>query len=226
MKICINLCGQPKHYENFLKVLDECMAYREHEYHILYTTWKTENIDGFVSMMKTGNINMKINQIDMPDSNTPHFDTISNSLIYDHSHRITGKHIRNYFYYLYVRQESEKTITNYENEHNIKFDLIITTRPDIKINRPIFRYFETMNEKFVYVPDESRFDVYNEGSVQEALLMGRRDTIVTLLTGAIEILPDCGLGGTNQIHPETSFYKIIKKHDFMVVYLDLNAFIF
>lgn len=227
MKICINLCGQPKKYENFPTVLEDHLVNTEHEYHILYTTWKTENIDGFVSLMKSKNINVTINQIDLPDSSTPHFDSISTNLIYDYSHQLAGKHIRNYFYYLYARQESAKAVINYENKHQIKFDLVILTRPDIKINRPIFRYFDIMqHENFVYVSDEDRYNVYKEGAVPDALLMGRRDTIMKLLTSAIELLPACGLQNSNQIHPETSCYKLIKKHDFMVVYLDFNSFIF
>ena len=231
--ICINFAGQPKNIYNLLETYNNYIYNPDYIYHILYTTWVNEDITKFCEIFP----NAYSKQIERPDiSGHPYYDEylyICNSYIYDRTNIASNKLFFNYFLGQFIRDQSRYTITEYEKIHNIQFDIIITTRPDIKIERAnISMYFNQILEnkkRALYIANSPVIDIYNCGSYPDALIMGQREHMLYLLD-YVYIIRFCAIYedpvNKNIIHPETTSYKIAKHKNIPLIELPFFAFIF
>jgi hypothetical protein len=227
-KVCINFVGQPKYLYNLSDIFENYIYSPDYEYHILYTTWKDVNVDE----VKQTCPNIFIKHIDKPDTpDHPYYNEylhIINNFNYDGSNLFMGKKINNFFLAQFIRDQSRYTIEEYEKTNSIIFDIIVTTRLDVDIqHQNISNYFNQIletKENTLFVGNAPMYDLYNQGSYPDALLMSNKNTMLQLLD-YITILKFCAMDN-NIFHPETASYKIATSKNINVVYLPFYAFIF
>lgn len=223
MKICLNFYGQPKNIYNLKEMYDKYIYNSDYEIYIVYTTWKTENIDTFKNIFP----NAYINLIDTPSTENDVYMDIINNYNLDITNLCGKKSINGYFLGLYSRDYSRNTIINFEITNNIKFDIILTTRPDIKLKNNISIYFDEINNdtnNTIFVGSDPCFNIYNECSYPDVLCMSKRDTMMNLLD-FINILKHCTLNNKKIFHPETSAFKLIKYKNLNIKYLNFYVFV-
>lgn len=232
-KVCINFSGLPKNIDKLLDTYNTNIYSQEYEYHILYTTWVTEDVSKFREALPFA----YIKQIERPDSSGhSYYDEylyICNNYNYDRTNIASNKLFFNYFLGQFIRDQSRHTIIEYEKIHTIQFDIIITTRPDIKINDSnISIYFNQILEnkkRALYVANSPIIDIYNCGSYPDALIMGQREHMLYLLDYAY-IIRFCALYedpiNKNIIHPETTSYKITQHKNIPLINLEFFAFVY
>ena len=227
-KICLNFVGQSKYLYNLHEIFENNIYSPDYEYHILYTTWTDETIDAFKQTCP----NVFIKQITKPNTpDHPYYNEylyIINNYNYDGSNIYMGKQMPNYFLGQFIRDQSRFTIEEYEKQHSIEFDIIITTRPDIDIKYAnISDYFNTIlenTEQTLFVGNDPILDLYKQGSYPDALVMGQRKHMLHLLD-YISILKYCAMDA-NIFHPETASYKIATYKNIKIIYLPFYAFTF
>jgi hypothetical protein len=223
IKICLNFWGQPKNIQNLHNIYLNYLYDSKYDFVFLYTTWKSENITIFKNFFP----NSYINLIDLPSENDVNYMDIVNNYNLDETNKCNGRIIKNYFLGLYCKDYTRNTITNVEVENNIKFDIILTLRPDIRLNTNISHFYEEINNtsKTIFVASQPRFDIYNQGCYPDALCISKRDEMFHLLE-FINVLKLCTLNNTNIFHPETSSYKLIMNKNLLIKHLDFFAFLY
>lgn len=223
IKVCLNFWGQPKNMQNLQDIMSKYLYDSKFDFFILYTTWKSENITTFKIFFP----NSYINLIDLPPYDDVNYMDIINNYDLDVTNKNNGRTINNYFLGLYCKDYTRNTITDFEVERNIKFDIILTLRPDINLNTNISHFYEEINNtsKTIFVASEPRFDIYNQGSYPDVLCISKRDEMLELLE-LINSLKFCILDNTNNFHPETSSYKLIMNKNLLIKYLNFYAFLY
>jgi len=223
MNICINLVGQPKKCD----LLKEQMKYLvtdnpQYRYHFLYTTWTSENPESIRKQIP----NIHVKQVALPNDSDELFKMYSNKYTLDNSNLGMGKKRNNYIYALYIRKHSKQHILEYEKNHNITFDIVITTRPDLKINEgsnSLHQYFEHVISNRIFTSRDLTFDVFGQGAVTDVIYMSSRNTMLLFLD-SLPFIQSCVVTCTNIIHPETFNYKWIHLF-FESVIMDMYAYI-
>jgi hypothetical protein len=218
MKVCINYFGQPRKLEVMNITYDTFLKDDKNDIHILWTTWKSENINEFMTIFP----NAYINQIDEP--NMDNYSHITTKYRMDPGS--PNKTIDHYIKGLYVKYKSSDTISNYEYNNNINFDIIITTRIDTYINSSgkFNKYYDDIiNKNSVFVGSGPKFNVYNNGAYPDVISIAKPDIMKKSLN-QISIIDKCNVNNTNWFHPETSFYKSFIAQNINVVELDFLAF--
>jgi|688.fasta_scaffold60659_2 hypothetical protein len=220
MKICINYFGQPRKLEVMDATFNTFLNDDENEIHILWTTWKSENIEEFLRIFP----NSYINQIDEPDMNE--YKNILYNYTLDHTN--SRKNIIHYIKGLYVKYKASETIANYEQYNKLKFDIVITTRTETYINcaGKLNKYYQQIinnDSNSVYVASHPTFDIYNNGSYPDVMLISSSDTMKKALT-QINVIDKCNVNGTNWFHPETASYKSLIILGINIIQLDFSAF--
>ena len=222
MKICINLCGQPKLIHNLKDEIYKYLYSNKHEYYILYSTWTTENVE----LVREIFPNAFVKQY-TPSMNNDEFKYVYENYSPDCTNIQKSKNT--YLFKKYIAQCSISTILECEKQNNIVFDIIITTRPDVKISSShnLSTFFDNIfknDENHAYVATQPRFDVYNQGAYPDAFIVSKRNTMLNILN-TIDIIRHCSLPGTTQFHPETSDYKVLCLKNINCVYLNFEAFV-
>ena len=141
MNICLNYYGQPrgckKLKENYLNNIKDDI----NTFHCVYTTWNTEDISEFKNIFPDS----FINQIEKP--NISYFSYFKDNYTMDHTWVSNNVPMDNFLYFLYIKTNSIKTIEKYEEINNIKFDIVITLRPDHYFTGTNINYYYNVFEK-------------------------------------------------------------------------------
>lgn len=226
INVCLNYYGQPRNtditsniYYNFIHI--DHNKYKlpfNVKYHIIYTTWKSEDISNFKQLFPSS----YIEQIDEP--NMENYRYLIEKFKIDISN--PNKTIDHYIKGFYVKQASFKTIEKYENDNNIKFDFIITIRTDIYINYYLPSYYEVINNNLdntVYTANEPKFAIYNSPALPDVICISNKKTMEKILN-QLSILEHCTVNGSDYFHPETSFYNALKYYNLHINELNFKAF--
>lgn len=216
MNICINYWGQPRLLNVIQNIYDSQINDKINNFYICYTTWKNEDITKFNKIFP----NSYINQIDYPEINN--YKYIINHFKYD-SYNPDIKHC---ILGLYVRERSLDTVSAYQEKLNIKFDFIITIRPDSEIReKKLFDYYSyiNLNPEYIYLADRPRYDIHNKGAVPDALIISTLDSLKEILK-----FPDFNKVAVNgnYIHPESTTGQMIRFSKIKCIFLDFYAFRF
>jgi len=222
MNICLNYYGQLRNNsittETYKKYIDD---YNNNIY-VLYTTWDTENVTPFKDYFTDS----YIRQIDIP--NLDKYSEMINKYQMDPTN--SYKSFTHFLLGLYIKKESYNTINAFEEEKNIKFDIIISMRTSVYINNNVSKYYNTIldnvnNEHYtVFVANEPCFNVYNQGSFPDVFYITKNKSVMKNVLSQIDILDDCLVTNTNYFHPETAFYKSLIYFKLNIVKLNLFAF--
>ena len=223
MNICLNYYGQVRNNsittETYKKYIDD----KKNNIYVLYTTWDTENVTQFKDYFT----NSYIRQINVPNLYDEYSDII-NKCKMDPTN--PHKSITHYLFGLYIKKESYNTINTFEEEKNIKFDVIISMRTSVYINNNISNYYNAIlnnvNDEHctVFVANEPCFDVYNQGALPDVFYITRNKSVMKNVLSEIDILDHCLITNTNFFHPEASFYKSLAHFKLNIVKLKLFAF--
>jgi len=226
INVCLNYYGQPRNsnitsdiYYKFINIDDN-----KHKlpfnvnYHIIYTTWKYEDVSSFKKIFP----NAYIEQIEEPNMENYKF------LIENFKMDVTNHHknISHYVKGFYIKQSSLKTIEKYENNNNINFDFIITIRPDIYINDYLPKFYEVISNKLdntVYTAIDPIFAIYNSPALPDVICISNKKTMEKILN-QLSILKHCTVNGSNFFHPETSFYNALNYYNLNIIKLNFKAF--
>jgi hypothetical protein len=218
MNICVNYWGQPRLLNIIEEIYNTQINDKNNNFYICYTTWKTEDVTKFNRIFP----NSYINQIDHPDLTSDKYKYMIKNFQYD-SYNPDIKHC---ILGLYVREQSLNTVSLYEKNLNIKFDFIITIRPDTEIKEGIlFNFYSYIksNPEYIYVPDRPRYDVYGKGAVPDALLISKLDSLKEILK--FPNFDDIKINGY-LIHPESSTGQMIQFSKIKCIFLDIFSFRF
>jgi hypothetical protein len=219
MNICINIYGKPQFTEYLEHTLKNLLIDKHHTYHILYTTWTTED----TSFLSNTFPEAYIRQVEIPNSSV--FDS---DLLQSYKLDVTQRPGKTMLYWLlgyYVRYKSADTILEYETKHNITFDMILTIRTYTKINRPIQEFYNQIKDGNVYVADRIKFQIYNEPAFPNTIVISNRNVGIDILN-YFDIFKQAALENTTIFHPETSEYKMIKLKQYNIVSLPFEAYIY
>jgi len=218
MNICVNYWGQPRLMNIIEDIYKTQINDNINNFHICYSTWKTEDISRFKAIFP----NSYIKQYDYP--NLENYKDIIQKYKYDGT--TISRDITNYIYGLFIREQSINTINEYMNIKNITFDFIITIRPDTDIyNGLLHSYYYNIleNTNFLYVATHPRYDVYNQGAIPNALLISSYNNMKNILKFPnFELIAIDG----NYIHPETSTGKQVIYNQIPIKYMNLSSFRF
>ncbi len=202
MNICINYYGQPRGLKVIEKNFYDNIYDNKNNFHILYTTWVTENTDDFKKVFN----NSFIKKYEVPDMND-YIDIIQNYSM--DGTQVNG--IENYLKYLIIKNNSLQTIIEYEKNNNLKFDIIITMRPDhIFYGDKISDYYDYFITKkdYIFIPCDPCYDIYGEGAYQCSFSMCNNNNINKILS-KIKIIKYLTLNNQNVFHPETTGFKLL-----------------
>jgi hypothetical protein len=143
MNICVNYWGQPRLMNIIERVYKTQINDNINNFHICYSTWKTEDISRFKEIFP----NSYIIQYDLP--NLENYKDVIQKYEYDIT--TISRDITNYIYGLYIKEQSINTINNYMKCKNITFDFIITLRPDSDIYNGLLHLL-TFQTPIIYNP--------------------------------------------------------------------------
>ena len=231
IKICINYWGQTRNYESHARDIYNSRTVppnsneNNYEYHILYSTWKDENIELFQNLFPEA----YIKQYDKPDMEQ--YKNIIDNYKLDKS-QPPSKSLERYLCGLHIKKISTDTIIEYQQIKNINFDIVVSLRVDCNIfDGNLFDYYNkiletnknNINNNEIYFANEMRYDIYNQGGVPDTLFIGNLNNVL-LASKQIDIIEQISLKNTNEIHPETAFYKACIALGLDVKYLPFNAF--
>jgi hypothetical protein len=213
MNICINYYGQPRKLVDCLRVFNDTISDSRYNIKICYTTWIDEDISEFKDLFPTA----FIRQVNRP----PSIDSITKFSM-DRSN--PNKSVIHYGLGLYIKQQSKQTIIDYEQQLNIKFDIVVQARTDAYVWKDtLIKYYDNVVKDVIYVGSEPRFDIYNTGAVPDVLYFGTRDTILSTLDH-LDVVSNTVVKDSGYFHPETSLYNLFVYLGFKVYYCSFNAF--
>lgn len=221
MKIAINYFGLPRTPQNARQIFDKYICDPAHEFHFMYTTWNVEN---------TASVERQFQEIFIrkePIPSKQYFSYLINNYVLDETNTIKRKTLYHYLLGIYIKDKSRLTVEAYETTHNIIFDLIITLRLDTDIKDAHLKQFYNklqLNESIVYSASEESFDIYEEGSYPDNILIGGHDFHLKSLQ-LLDALPHCTLKDGRTFHPETTSYKTVNYYGGRVEYLPFYSFI-
>ena len=95
--------------------------------------------------------------------------------------------------------------------------------PEIHSEIPV--HFDKFVNNTIFVSSDPCYDIYNQGAYPHQFDMANRNDMLQLLD-FITILNTCTVDGTNFFHGETSGYKILKRKNFQIFYLNFYAFVY
>jgi hypothetical protein len=185
-------------------------------FYICYTTWKTEDVTKFKRIFP----NSYINQIDHPDLTSDKYKNIIANFKYDSY----NPDIKHYILGLHVREQSLNTVSSYQKYINVKFDFIITIRPDTEIKEnTLFNFYSLihLNPAYIYVPDRPRYDIYNKGTVPDALIITNMNSLKEIFK--FPNFNDIKVNG-NLIHPESATGQMIQFSKIKCIFLNIFSF--
>jgi hypothetical protein len=225
LKIGVSYWGQPRIIQHTFENFTNTILDNKNEFHILYSTWNTENIDEF----KTFFSNAYIKQYERP--NLGEIDIYKNILDkyrIDPTNSNNKKNLEHYLLGLYIKKSSGNTIIEYENRKNIKFDIVISLRTDTRIYNGDMRIFYNIvfdinSDKKIFVANEPKFDIYSNGSSPDVIMFGKSENIKKALCH-LDIIDKTAVTDANFIHPETSFHKSISALGLIINNLNFCAF--
>lgn len=206
MNICVNYYGQPRGCKPTLENYMNNIHDNTNKFHILYTTWKTEDITQFKNIFP----NSYIRQVE------PNLEN------YHHVIEKFGDFIKNYLMYLYIIKNSLDTIKEYEDKHKIKFDVIITIRPDnLILKSPLKDYYNELynNQDVMLLALGPCWDLYKTGAYQAATSLSSREH-AELHLNIIDIIHLLNIEGRNELHPETSAFNLLKYYTIKYKFCD------
>jgi hypothetical protein len=222
MNICINYYGQIRNNNITTEIYKNYIDDKNNNIYVLYTTWVDEDVSLFKDYFKDS----YIRQVDIP--NLDDYSDIINKYKMDPTN--PNKSITHYLMGLFIKKESYNTIDNFEEEKNIKFDIIISLRTSIYINNKISEYYDIiLNNDYsknntVFVANEPCFDVYKDPSLPDVFYITKSKSVMKNVLSQIDILENCLINNTNYFHPETSFSKSLLYFNLNIVKLNLFSF--
>ncbi len=221
MKICLNYYGQIRDIGILRRTFkDFIQTGNENQYHIIWTTWKTED----VSLFKHQFPNSYTLQYEEPNMDNYKYITSNYNLDITNNQRKTISH---YVKGLYIKSKSIETITKYEKEHNIDFDMIITLRCDTIIHdNHLYGFYEQILENAhntIFLANGPRFAIYNEPADADSMFIANKQVSFKMLA-QIDILPHCVINNTIYFHPETAFTKAILYLNLRIIHMNIRAF--
>jgi hypothetical protein len=222
MNICLNYYGQIRNNSITTETYEKYINDKNNNIYVLYTTWDTEDITLFKDYFKDS----YIRKTNIPNLYNYH-EVISKYKIDPTNH---NKSIEHYLLGLYIKKESYNTINNFEEEQNIKFDIIISMRTSVYINNRISNYYNTILDNInnehntVFVANRPCFKVYNDDALPDVFYITKNKLVMKKVLSQIDILDNCLVTNTNFFHPETSFYKSLCHFNLNIIKLNLYAF--
>ena len=221
MNICLNYYGQMRNNTITTDIFEKYINDTNNNIYVLYTTWSVEDITLFKDYFK----NSYIRQINIPDLDE--YSEIIDKYSMDGTN--CHKSLQHYLLGLYIKKESYNTINSFEEEKNIKFDIIISMRTSICINNKISNYYSTIldnnDESTIFVANRPCFKIYNDESLPDVFYISKNKFVMKKVLSQIDILNHCLVTNTFFFHPETSFYKSLYYYNLNIVKLDLYAFL-
>ena len=218
MHICINIFGQIRFIEHLLNTINISLIDNINTFHILYSTWTTTDIEGMKNLFP----DCYIQQYDLPDINMyKHFIDTYKLDISQYKHKTISHYILGY----HIKKMSIDTILKYENEKNIKFDIILTMRTYTNLfNIPLQEYYKEINDNIIYTANEPSFDIYKLGAYPDSFTMAKRDSTLQILN-VFDVLDKSTIDDTT-FHPESASYKIIINKGLKIIKLPFKAFVY
>jgi hypothetical protein len=220
MNICVNIFGQIKNIEYLKQTIETSILDNNNKFHILFTTWN----DTDINQMKNIFPNCYIKQYNSPDLiNYEHL--ICNYKL--DITQISEKKMERYLLGFYIKSKCQETIIEYENNNNIKFDIIITIRTYTRLYNEAYlqQYYSILKENIIYTAEEPSFAIYSMPAYPDTFTMSKRDCGLDILN-VFDVLEKCTINNTNIFHPETSAYQIVIKKNFSIIKLPFNAFLY
>lgn len=226
VNVCLNYYGQLRDinrlkemYYKYIHIIENDLNNQNVKYHVIYTTWNTEDVSGFKEFFP----NSYIEQIDQPNMENYNYLIDKYKIDVTNSHKSMDHYVKG----MYVKQMTCTTIKNLENINNINFDFIVTLRTDIYINKYLPSYYDIiindLEDDTVYVPNEPKFAIYQTPALPDVITISNKKVTEKVLN-QLSILEHCTVNGSNFFHPETSFYNCLKYFDLNIVELDFKAF--
>ena len=223
MNICLNYYGQPRNIDLAKSMFDKYIKTEQNvTYHILYTTWVTEDVTNLKKAFSTA----FIKQYELP--NLSNYENITKKFMMDPTN--PNKTIEHYLLGFYIKKMSDITINEYVNINNVTFDFIITMRTDIYLSANIHdHYTNIMNnigDNTVFVAHAPKFIVYG-GEGQNALpdvMFIANKHVTEKIVKQIDILDKCSVKNHKFFHPESSFYNMLEINKFKIYEIPIKAF--
>ena len=141
MNICINYYGQIRDNSVTTETYEKYIDDKNNNIYVLYTTWDTENVTPFKEYFTDS----YIRQINIPNLNDEYNEMINK---YKMDPTNSHKSFTHYLLGLYIKKESYNTINAFEEEKNIKFDIIISMRTSVYINNNVSKYYNTILDNY------------------------------------------------------------------------------
>ena len=222
MHICLNIYGQPRNIELTINTYTNSIKIPNVKFHILYTTWDTENIDQFERYFPDA----FIRQYKHPDLNN--YSHITDNLIIDPTNRKLDRCIQHSVLGFYIKSMTEHTIKEYESINHINFDFIITTRSDIWLNTNIGCFYNhicnIINDNTVFVANDPAYTIYNDQpSIPDSMFIANR-LVTSKIIRQLDFLQHCAVKNTNYIHPESSFFNALSYLNLHIEKLNFTCF--
>jgi len=208
MNICIGFHGQVRNFKqngNNLKsqIIDDN---DKNNYIVLFSTWENEPIQDFLDIFPIA----YVKQYAIED-NTKMFWDSNISMDITNSY----KKLIDFWRYQKSLENLYLLIEEYEQKNNIKFDLILRIRPDIKLNMNLCEYYFYPQKGHIYVPSQPNYDIFGIGAYPDLLALGGNEEMKDILNG-IYVVKFCTIiiNGDKIIHPETLAYSIVKYYNY------------
>ena len=220
INICLNYYGQPRDTEITKNTFNTFINTSNNiNYHIVYTTWKDENIDAFQQLFP----NSYINLVDKPDMQN--YDNLINNYRIDDSNN-WRKSMEHYIIGMYIKKMSYTTINDFEEKNNINFDFIVSLRTDTYLDNHLCNFYDIIGrnlDNVVYVANNPTFAVHNQPALPDVMFISNKNTSKKILE-QLDVLDKCAVNNTNFFHPESSFYNAITFLKINIYKLSLSAF--
>lgn len=219
MNIALSFCGLCRQIPHCYQMVQLFLNHPQHNYTILLTTWDDEDITQFSTHFPEGIINR------VPQPTTE----IKDNWLQDYSMDSSNPHkpVVNYFYQLYIRQQSLTTIEEVETQKNTKFDVVVTLRTDIDLWMNISSHFSLVqpHDNCVFIPQGPNFDIFGTGACQDVLFFANKKIMSQILRFQYEnptqIQPLPGI-----FHPETCQFNCFRRLQLDINSLPFNAFVY
>jgi len=218
MNIALSFCGlcrEISHTKNIMNFLTN----NEHNYVILLTTWENVDTTEFSNYFPDS----YIYKVEIPTEN------ITKEWLKDYRMDDTNPHkpVINYFYQLYIRNNSQNTINEYEIKENIKFDIIVTLRTDVELWENITKYFNFIknDDNNIFVGNGPNFNIYGTGSCQDVLFFSSKSIMFKILNYQYNF-PEEIQPKKNIFHPETCQFNCFRNLQLNIQFLPFQSFVF
>lgn len=230
MKICLCFTGLERTIERTYQNLLIQIANPEHEYAIVFTTWKNESTEKFRSIFPNAHIHT-VEAITIENEEFQKWkDSFQMHISWRRTYEPTYALFR-YFQQIYLWREAARFLQPFCST----FDLCMRIRTDIHIlGNPVYPCYPTIKENMLCFPSEPRHSIFgNHKGCPDYYFLGKPDVVLKALSildylekykiNYIEDNPKWFPSPTqedNIIQPETSMYIFLEGEGISMQFLD------